>query len=75
MKVKNFHDYLDQRLNKKEIARIEKAAKIEFESLKMLQKDISQAVSDYMEKNNIGFNELARLLGKSPSQLSKIIQR
>lgn len=74
MKVKKFKDYLEERLSKKEIAQIEEAAQIEFEGLQMLQTDISKAVTNYMKKNNIGFNELVRLLGKSPSQVSKIIK-
>ena len=40
----------------------------------MLQHDISKAVIDYMAKNNVGFNDLVRKLGKSPTQVSKIIK-
>jgi len=73
-KVKPFKVYLEKRLNQADIQDIEEAAKIEFEALKMLQNDVSRAVIQYMSKNNIGFNELVRKLGKSPSQLSKIIK-
>jgi antitoxin component HigA of HigAB toxin-antitoxin module len=74
MKTKNFEAHLASRLNKQEIANIESAAKIEHESLQMLQHDISKAVMTYMTKNNVGFNDLVRTLGKSPTQVSKIIK-
>ncbi|OHE77883.1 MAG: hypothetical protein A3F67_08170 [Verrucomicrobia bacterium RIFCSPHIGHO2_12_FULL_41_10] len=66
--------HLANRLSKQEIAEIDNAAKIEHESLQMLQHDISKAVIDYMAKNNVGFNDLVRKLGKSPTQVSKIIK-
>jgi antitoxin component HigA of HigAB toxin-antitoxin module len=74
MKVKSFQKHLKQRLNKKEIAEIEKAAKIEHEALRTLQADISRAVIQYMSKNNIGFNDFVKKIGKSPTQVSKIIK-
>jgi plasmid maintenance system antidote protein VapI len=43
-------------------------------TLKMLQEDISKAVIHYMSENGVGFNELVRKLGKSPTQVSKIIK-
>lgn len=74
MKTKNFETLLSQRLNKKEIAEIEKAALIEYEVFISLREDIAKTVVHYMSVHNIGFNELARKLGKSPSQVSKIIK-
>lgn len=74
MKVKSFKKYLDERLDPEEIDEIEAAAKLEAESLKVLQQDISMAVINYMSNNGIGFNEFVRRLGKSPTQVSKIIK-
>lgn len=74
MKKKSFEAYLAKRLNKEEIAGLEQAAKMEYESLKILQEDVSKAVIDYMAKNDIGFNDFVRKLGKSPTQVSKIIK-
>ena len=74
MKTKNFEALLSKRLDKKEIAEIEAAAQIEYEALKALQEDVSNALIHYMSTHNIGFNELVRKLGKSPSQVSKIIK-
>jgi len=74
MKVRNFDDYLKTRLDEDEIREIERAAEIEFTLLKDLKLDISHAVKDYMNEKKIGFNELARLLGKSPSQITKIMK-
>ena len=44
MKLKNFNDYLKTRLESKEIVKIKKQAKMEFQSLKNLQRDIELAV-------------------------------
>lgn len=74
MKTKSFEDHLASRLSRQEIDEIERAAKIEHESLEMLQHDISKAIIDYMAKNNVGFNDLVRKLGKSPTQVSRIIK-
>jgi len=72
MKLKNFDDYLKTRLEPKEIFKIKKQAKAEFESLKNLQKDIAMAIIEYKTKENISFNELVRRLGTSATQLEKI---
>jgi transcriptional regulator with XRE-family HTH domain len=70
--MKKFQDYLEKRLDKAEISQIEAQAKSEFEFLKALQDDVSKAVAQYMAQESIGFNELVRRLGVSPSQLTKI---
>jgi len=72
MKTKSFHNYLKQRLNKKDISEIEEQALLEKKALQALQNDISKAVAEYMVKEEIGFNELVRRLGTSPSQVAKI---
>lgn len=74
MKKRSFERYLEKRFDKKEIAAIEKAAKMEYDSLRMLQQDVAKAVASYMKKENIGFNNFVRRLGKSPVQVSKIIK-
>ena len=74
MKVKSFDHYLATRLNDNEIKQIEQAAQLEFETLQALKADISKAVIHYMNINSIGFNDVVRKLGKSPSQVSKIIK-
>ncbi|GGG07582.1 MULTISPECIES: helix-turn-helix domain-containing protein [Cysteiniphilum] len=74
MKIKSFSEHLEKRLDKEEIKEIEQAAKIEFDALQALQNEVSQAVIHYMSDNNIGFNDMVSKLGKSPSQLSKIIK-
>lgn len=72
--AKHFKTYLETRLNQAKIQEIEEAAHIELEALKTLQNDVSKAVIYYMSEKDIGFNELVRKSGKSPSQLSKIIK-
>jgi len=72
MKLKKFEDYLKKRLNSEEIKEIEEQAKIEYESLKALQKDVAHIVEKYMNEKEIGFNELVRKLDSSPTQVSSI---
>lgn len=72
MKLKNFNEYLKTRLASKEILKMKKQAKVEFESLKKLKQDIALAIIKYKKKENISFNELVRRLGTSATQLEKI---
>lgn len=72
MKVKKFDDYLKKRLDSTEIQEINKLVELEYESIKALQRDVSQMVEQYMVEENIGFNELARRLNFAPTQVSKI---
>lgn len=72
MKTKSFKQYLEKRLNKDEIAEIEEQAQLEIKILQSLQKSISNAMTDYMKKNKIGFNELVRRLDTSPAHVAKI---
>lgn len=74
MKVKSFSTYLAKRLNPNEIAEVERAAQLEHQVFKALQQDITTALAQYMEQEQVGFNELVRRLGKSPTQVSKILQ-
>jgi DNA-binding Xre family transcriptional regulator len=72
MKTASFKDYLEKRLNKEEIQEIKQQVDVEFTALKGLQENVSSALTDYMKKEKIGFNELVRRLGISPTQLTKI---
>lgn len=72
MKTKSFQQYLEKRLNKTDIAEIEKLAGLEMDFLKSLQEDVSRAIAKYMAEEQIGFNELVRRLNISPTQASKI---
>ena len=72
MKTKSFEKYLEKRLNKREISQIKKQALLEKNALQSLQQSISMAVTEYVAKENIGFNELVKRLGTSPAQVAKI---
>lgn len=72
MKTKSFQEYLEKRLSEDEIREIEQQAHLEVSILQTLQKDIANAIDAYMQKTNIGFNELVRRLNSSPTQLAKI---
>ena len=72
MKLRSFKDYLEKRLDKDEIEELGKQAALEFEAFKELQCDVSKVITQYMDQEQIGFNELVRRLGVSPAQVSKI---
>ena len=72
MKTKSFQKYLEKRLNKDEIAEIKGQAQLEIKILMSIQQMISSTMEDYMEKNNVGFNELVRRLDSSPAHVAKI---
>jgi NCAIR mutase (PurE)-related protein len=74
MATRSFDDYLASRLSKQEIKEVKIDAQMEYESMLALQHDISKAVIDYMSQNDVGFNDVVQGLGKSPSQVSKIIK-
>jgi len=72
MKTKSFKEYLEKRLDKNEIKEIEKQAALEIKILKYMQQFILDTVNEYMETNNMGFNDLVRQLASSPSHVAKI---
>jgi transcriptional regulator with XRE-family HTH domain len=72
MKTKSFQKYLEKRLNKDELAEIEAQAQLEVKILRSIQVAISDAMADYMKKNDVGFNELVRRLDSSPAHVAKI---
>lgn len=72
MTLKNFQKYVETRLTQSEICDIERQAKREKRALQALQKDVARAVSSYMKKEKIGFNELVRRLDVSPTHVAKI---
>ncbi|HJZ23160.1 MAG TPA: hypothetical protein VJ201_01780 [Candidatus Babeliales bacterium] len=72
MKTKSFQEYLEKRLDKNEIAEIKKQAHREIEILKELQHMLANMTTNYMQKNNLGFNDLVHMLNASPSQVAKI---
>lgn len=72
MRSKNYQDHLQKRLDVQEIQNLERQARLEHESLRMLQTDIATAVAKHMEETGMGFNDVARGLGVSASQVAKI---
>jgi len=72
MKTRSFQKYLEKRLDKEEIAEIEAQAQLEVKILRSIQRSISDAMADYMKKNDVGFNELVRRLDSSPAHIAKI---
>jgi len=72
IKTKSFDVLMKKRLTKAEIVDIEKQVALELRALRALQNDIKHAMNDYMEEKNIGFNELVKRLGVSPTHIAKI---
>ena len=72
MKTKNFQRYMEKRLTQTEITEIERAVRLEKLVLKGLQRDIAQAMKNYMKQKKIGFNDLVKTLATSPAHVAKI---
>ena len=72
VKLKSFDKYLANRLSKEEIAEISRQAQLEKKIFEALQQDIAKAMSKYMKKNDIGFNDLVKQLDCSPTHVAKI---
>lgn len=71
-KTKSFQKLVEKRLSKAEIIEIERQVDFEIKVLKSLQNDITNAMNAYMKEQNIGFNELVKLLDVSPAHIAKI---
>lgn len=71
---KTLDDYLKTRLSKLEVRNIERDAKLEYDIICNLQQNVIDALSAYMEEQQLGFNDVVKGLGKSPAQLSKILK-
>ena len=69
---KNFDDYIKTRFSKEKIANIASQAKLEKKIFDMWHKEINRMIKIYMEQNNLGFNDLVKILNISPTQVSKI---
>jgi hypothetical protein len=74
MKLRNFQDLIEKLLTKEEIAEVKEQARFELKALESLQKDLSNAMENYMKKNKVGFNELVKKLNSNPRQVAKIQQ-
>lgn len=72
IKLGNFQDLLDKKFTKEQLAEIDREVELEYQALRALQQNIKDALADYMEQHNIGFNEVVRRLNTSPKQISQI---
>ncbi len=72
MRTKSFKSYLEKRLSKEEILEIKEQAELEVRFFESIQRMLSETLNKYMEKHQIGFNEIARKLDWSPSKVSNI---
>lgn len=75
MSKKNYpklSEFIAENYTAEEAASIRASAAEEFAQLQSLQDDVSRLIAQYMAREKIGFNEVVRRLGISPSQFSKI---
>lgn len=72
MKTKSFKKLLESQMSKEEIAEITRQAELEIQTLRFFQNAISVAINEYMEEEEIGFNELVRRLNSTATQVAKI---
>ena len=72
MKTRSFQAYLEKRLSAEEIAEIEEQARLEVKFLKAIQTAVADTLEDYMQKQQVGFNELVRRLNSTPAHVAKM---
>jgi transcriptional regulator with XRE-family HTH domain len=65
-------EFILENYTAEEAASMRAAAAEEVAQLQSLQDDVTRLVAQFMAREKIGFNEVVRRLGISPSQFSKI---
>ncbi len=68
-KTKNFETLAKELLTKEQIEKANFNAQIRYQ----MMTEVSARVKKEMEINNIGFNELVKHMGTSPTQINKIL--
>lgn len=74
MQAKNFATSLKERLNESEIRALKKQSKLEVQYIQLLQNTIAEEVKLYMEKQDMGFNNMVKKLDISTAKLAKILK-
>jgi len=70
--AKDFDTLVEKLVGKEEQARIKKEAYREADILMAMHKLVTTSVDEYMQDQQVGFNELARRLQLSPTYVSKM---
>jgi len=70
---KTFTNYLNERLDKTEIQRLQEAAILEEEYFNSLKQELNDAVRNYMTKNEIGICKMADMLCCSDARALRIL--
>ncbi len=71
-KGESFQKHAEELLGKEGAAQLKKEALREATILRAMHKLITTSVDQYMKKEDVGFNELARRLKLSPTYVSKM---
>ena len=72
MNYPKLSEFISENYSSEDSASMRTAVAEEFEQLQSLQEDVTRLIAQYMAREKIGFNEVVRRLGISPSQFSKI---
>jgi len=72
IKTKSFRNLVKSIMSEDKIKELEFQAQKEAEYLTSIQKSVWFYIEDYMKSENIGFNEMARRINTTPSQMSRI---
>ena len=68
----DFDTLIEKRFGKEKLAESKKEALREAEILQALHKLVTSSIDEYMQEQQVGFNELARRLRLSPTYVAKI---
>ena len=72
MNYPKLSEFISENYSSEDSASMRTAVAEEFEQRQSLQEDVTRLIAQYMAREKIGFNEVVRRLGISPSQFSKI---
>ena len=70
--TENFDELAIKLVGKEEVAKIKKEAYREVDILIAMNKLVTSSVDEYMQEQQVGFNELVRRLKLSPTYVSKM---
>lgn len=70
--TESFQKHVEELLGKEGAAELKKQAHREAEILRAMHKLITSSVEEYMQEQQVGFNELARRLKLSPTYVAKM---
>jgi antitoxin component HigA of HigAB toxin-antitoxin module len=74
MELKDFDTYLAEKYTQQEINEIDANTERKVSDYLAFKNAISDELKQYMEENNLGFNDIKKQLNTSDSQMSRILK-